>query len=161
MCLGVSIGGEPACYIVENHLSRFVEGQVRQLSLSHDSSQLELQHTHTTHNLLPPPPPPPHTHTHTHTHTLTPCLIYYTHMYTHMHTYTHTHTPHTHTTRIRATLNSCGTKCSGALSTMAEKDYPCKLWSCTRPVVVLYEASCGLNLIPRPSLGRDRAWVPG
>ena len=25
--VGVSIGGEPACYIVENHLSRFVEGQ--------------------------------------------------------------------------------------------------------------------------------------
>ena len=24
---GVSIGGEPACYIIENHLSRFVEGQ--------------------------------------------------------------------------------------------------------------------------------------
>ena len=27
--LGVSIGGDPACYIVENHLSRFVEGQVQ------------------------------------------------------------------------------------------------------------------------------------
>ena len=26
---GISIGGEPACYIVEQHLSRFVEGQVR------------------------------------------------------------------------------------------------------------------------------------
>ena len=26
--LGVSIGGAPACYIVEHHLSRFVEGQV-------------------------------------------------------------------------------------------------------------------------------------
>ena len=25
--VGVSIGGEPACFIVENHLSRFVEGQ--------------------------------------------------------------------------------------------------------------------------------------
>ena len=25
--IGVSIGGEPACYIVEHHLSRFVEGQ--------------------------------------------------------------------------------------------------------------------------------------
>lgn len=25
--VGVSIGGEPACYIVEHHLSRFVEGQ--------------------------------------------------------------------------------------------------------------------------------------
>jgi L-rhamnonate dehydratase len=25
--VGVSIGGEPACYIVEKHLSRFVEGQ--------------------------------------------------------------------------------------------------------------------------------------
>ena len=24
---GVSIGGEPACFIVEHHLSRFVEGQ--------------------------------------------------------------------------------------------------------------------------------------
>jgi L-alanine-DL-glutamate epimerase-like enolase superfamily enzyme len=24
---GVSIGGEPACYIIEHHLSRFVEGQ--------------------------------------------------------------------------------------------------------------------------------------
>ena len=27
VCAGVSIGGEPACYIVEHHLSRFVEGQ--------------------------------------------------------------------------------------------------------------------------------------
>ena len=27
--VGVSIGGEPACHIIENHLSRFVEGQVR------------------------------------------------------------------------------------------------------------------------------------
>jgi len=26
--VGVSIGGEPACYIVEKHLSRFIEGQV-------------------------------------------------------------------------------------------------------------------------------------
>jgi hypothetical protein len=26
--VGVSIGGEPACYIIEHHLSRFVEGQV-------------------------------------------------------------------------------------------------------------------------------------
>jgi L-alanine-DL-glutamate epimerase-like enolase superfamily enzyme len=25
--VGVSIGGEPACYIIEHHLSRFVEGQ--------------------------------------------------------------------------------------------------------------------------------------
>nr|MBA3441059.1 L-rhamnonate dehydratase [Pyrinomonadaceae bacterium] len=25
--IGVSVGGEPACYIVEKHLSRFVEGQ--------------------------------------------------------------------------------------------------------------------------------------
>jgi hypothetical protein len=25
--VGVSIGGEPACFIVEKHLSRFVEGQ--------------------------------------------------------------------------------------------------------------------------------------
>ena len=25
--VGVSIGGDPACYIIENHLSRFVEGQ--------------------------------------------------------------------------------------------------------------------------------------
>merc|ERR1719410_1951730 len=25
--VGVTIGGEPGCYIVENHLSRFVEGQ--------------------------------------------------------------------------------------------------------------------------------------
>ena len=25
--VGVTIGGEPACYIVEKHLSRFVEGQ--------------------------------------------------------------------------------------------------------------------------------------
>jgi L-rhamnonate dehydratase len=25
--VGVSIGGDPACFIVENHLSRFVEGQ--------------------------------------------------------------------------------------------------------------------------------------
>ena len=25
---GVSIGGEPACYIIEKHLSRFIEGQV-------------------------------------------------------------------------------------------------------------------------------------
>ena len=24
---GVSIGGEPACFIIEHHLSRFVEGQ--------------------------------------------------------------------------------------------------------------------------------------
>jgi hypothetical protein len=31
--VGVSIGGEPACYIVEQHLSRFVEGQVRCLRL--------------------------------------------------------------------------------------------------------------------------------
>lgn len=28
LCTGVSIGGPPACYIVENHLSRFIEGQV-------------------------------------------------------------------------------------------------------------------------------------
>ena len=28
LATGVSIGGEPACYIIENHLSRFVEGQV-------------------------------------------------------------------------------------------------------------------------------------
>ena len=27
MFVGVSIGGPPACYIVEHHLSRFVEGQ--------------------------------------------------------------------------------------------------------------------------------------
>ena len=26
---GVSIGGHPACYIIEHHLSRFVEGQVK------------------------------------------------------------------------------------------------------------------------------------
>lgn len=26
--VGVSIGGAPACYIIENHISRFVEGQV-------------------------------------------------------------------------------------------------------------------------------------
>ena len=32
--LGVSIGGEPACYIIEHHLSRFVEGQ--------DPSNIEL-----------------------------------------------------------------------------------------------------------------------
>ena len=25
--VGVSIGGEPACYIIEHHLSRFIEGQ--------------------------------------------------------------------------------------------------------------------------------------
>jgi len=25
--VGISIGGEPACFIIENHLSRFVEGQ--------------------------------------------------------------------------------------------------------------------------------------
>ena len=25
--VGVSIGGEPACFIIENHLSRFVEGE--------------------------------------------------------------------------------------------------------------------------------------
>jgi len=25
--VGVSIGGEPACYIIEHHLSRFVEGE--------------------------------------------------------------------------------------------------------------------------------------
>lgn len=25
--VGISIGGEPACYIIENHLARFVEGQ--------------------------------------------------------------------------------------------------------------------------------------
>lgn len=25
--VGISIGGEPGCFIVENHLSRFVEGQ--------------------------------------------------------------------------------------------------------------------------------------
>lgn len=25
--IGTSVGGEPACYIIENHLSRFVEGQ--------------------------------------------------------------------------------------------------------------------------------------
>ena len=31
MLVGVSIGGEPACYIIEHHLSRFVEGQVRTL----------------------------------------------------------------------------------------------------------------------------------
>ena len=29
--VGVSIGGPPACYIVENHLSRFIEGQVSEL----------------------------------------------------------------------------------------------------------------------------------
>ena len=34
VCPGVSIGGEPACYIIENHLSRFVEGQ--------DPSDIEL-----------------------------------------------------------------------------------------------------------------------
>lgn len=28
--LGTSIGGDPACYIIEKHLSRFVEGQVFQ-----------------------------------------------------------------------------------------------------------------------------------
>ena len=30
MCVsaGVTVGGDPACYIVEHHLSRFVEGQV-------------------------------------------------------------------------------------------------------------------------------------
>ena len=27
-CEGVSIGGEAACYIIEKHLSRFIEGQV-------------------------------------------------------------------------------------------------------------------------------------
>tara|TARA_R110002050_G_scaffold22009_2_gene60369 strand:- start:1064 stop:1252 length:189 start_codon:yes stop_codon:yes gene_type:complete len=27
LTVGVSIGGDPACYIVEHHLSRFVEGQ--------------------------------------------------------------------------------------------------------------------------------------
>jgi len=27
--VGITIGGEPAAFIVENHLSRFVEGQVR------------------------------------------------------------------------------------------------------------------------------------
>jgi L-rhamnonate dehydratase len=26
--VGTSIGGEPACYLIENHFSRFVEGQV-------------------------------------------------------------------------------------------------------------------------------------
>ena len=26
--VGVSIGGAPACYLIENHISRFVEGQV-------------------------------------------------------------------------------------------------------------------------------------
>lgn len=25
--VGISIGGEPACYIIEKHLARFVEGQ--------------------------------------------------------------------------------------------------------------------------------------
>jgi len=35
--VGVSIGGEPACYIIENHLSRFVEGQdVRNIELMWD-----------------------------------------------------------------------------------------------------------------------------
>lgn len=32
--IGTSVGGEPACYIIEKHLNRFVEGQVRILSLS-------------------------------------------------------------------------------------------------------------------------------
>jgi hypothetical protein len=32
--VGISIGGEPACFIIENHLARFVEGQdVRNLEL--------------------------------------------------------------------------------------------------------------------------------
>jgi L-rhamnonate dehydratase len=32
--VGTSIGGEPACYLIENHFSRFVEGQVPRLSSS-------------------------------------------------------------------------------------------------------------------------------
>lgn len=26
--VGMSVGGAPACYLIENHISRFVEGQV-------------------------------------------------------------------------------------------------------------------------------------
>jgi hypothetical protein len=26
--VGVSIGGDPACFIIEQHLNRFIEGQV-------------------------------------------------------------------------------------------------------------------------------------
>jgi len=34
---GVTIGGAPACYIIENHLSRFIEGQdVRNIELMWD-----------------------------------------------------------------------------------------------------------------------------
>lgn len=36
--VGVTIGGEPACYVVENHLSRFIEGQVSFLNICKLSS---------------------------------------------------------------------------------------------------------------------------
>ena len=39
---GVSIGGEPACYIIEKHLSRFIEGQV---SLNQSSDHYSHSHT--------------------------------------------------------------------------------------------------------------------
>lgn len=37
MGIGTSIGGDPACYIIEKHLNRFIEGQdVRNIELMWD-----------------------------------------------------------------------------------------------------------------------------
>lgn len=51
--IGTSVGGEPACYIIEKHLNRFVEGQVRILSLSLSISN---RISDTTQSLLPGSP---------------------------------------------------------------------------------------------------------
>lgn len=117
--VGVTIGGEPAAYIIENHLSRFVEGQdPRDVELMWDQMfrstlnygrkglpiqaisavDLALWDLLGTHYTASTPTLP---YTRTHASTLTHTRIHTrtrTHPHTHTHAFTHTHPQiHTHT----------------------------------------------------------------